>query len=92
MRESWIEASCSGLSADEIERKLEQIHTTPQDNIFSKQIHDANEGVLSKTGEIAELKQKLQLMQLQHSQRVEKLQEDIAAKNSYVEQVRGTHT
>ena len=91
MHDSWTKHSCSGLSEHEIKQKLEQITTTPQTDIFLKQIHDANEKVLSKTGKIAEMKQKLESKQSQQSQLVEKLQQDITTKNSYVEQVHGTH-
>ena len=88
---SWIKHFCSGLSTDEIERKLEQIRTAPQTDAFFKQIRDANEDVLSKVAEIAVVKQNLESMELQHSQLVEKLKQDIAAKNSYIEQVCVTH-
>ena len=88
---SWIKHFCSGLSADEIERKLEQIRTAPQTDAFFKQIRDANENVLSKVAEIAVVKQNLESMELQHSQLVEKLKQDIAEKNSYIEQVYVTH-
>ena len=91
MDDSWIKHSCSGLSTDEIKRKLEQIRTAPQTDVFLKQIRDANEAVLSKTDEIALVKQNLESMQLQHNQLVEELKQDIAAKNSYVEQVHVTH-
>ena len=84
--------SCSGLSEDEIQQKLEQIRTTPQANLFLQQVHDAHKDVLSKTGEIEKVEQELQLIQSQHTQLGEKLQKDIKAKNVYVEQVHATHT
>jgi len=62
-----------------------------QTDFFLKPIRDVNEEVLSKTDKIAELKKELESKQLQHSQLVEKIQEDIATKNSYVEQVHGAH-
>ena len=88
MHDSWIKHSCSGLSEHEIKQKLEKINTT---DIFLKQIRGVNKEVLSKTGKIAEMKLKLESKQSQQSQLVEKLQEDIATKNSYVEQVHATH-
>ena len=91
MHDSWIKHSCSGLSKHEIEQKLEKITTTPQTDIFLKLIRGVNKEVLSKTDKIAEVKLKLESKQSQQSQLVEKLQEDIATKNSYVEQVHGTH-
>ena len=84
--------SCSGLSEDEIKRKLEQICTTPQTNVFLQQVHDAHKEVLSKSGEIETVKQELQLIESQRTQLAEKLQKDIKAKNGYVEQVHATHT
>ena len=91
MHNSWIKHSCSGLSEHKIKQKLEQIKRTPQTDIFLKPIRDAHEEVLSKTGKIAELKKELESKQLQHSQLVEKLQQDIETKNSYVDQVHATH-
>ena len=91
MHDSWIKHSCSGLSEPEIKRKLEEINTAPQTDIFLKQIRDTNEEVLSKTGKIAEMKKELESKQLKHSQLVEELQQDIETKNSYVEQVHATH-
>lgn len=82
---------CSELSEDEIQRKLEQIRTTPQTNLFLQQLQNAHKNVLSKTVEIETSKQEFQSIQLQHAQLVEKLQKDIAAKNVCVEQVRATH-
>ena len=87
MHDSWIKHSCSELSAHEIKQKLEQINTAPQTDIFLQQISDVNKEVLSKTTRITEVKQKLESKELQHIQLVEKLQQDIATKNSYVEQV-----
>ena len=91
MHDSWIKHSCSGLSEPEIKRKLEEINTTPQIDIFLKPIRDVNEEVLSKTGKIAEVEKELESKKLQQSRLVETLQQDIETKNSYVEQVHGTH-
>lgn len=78
---------CSGLSADEIKRKLEEICTTPQTNPFLQQVYDTHKEVSSKTGEIEKVKQELQSMQLHQSQLEGKLQQDIKEKNAHVEQV-----
>ena len=91
MHDSWIKHSCSGLSEPEIKRKLEEINTTPQIDIFLKPIRDVNEEVLSKTGKIAEVEKELESKKLQQSRLVETLQQDIETKNSYVEQVCGNH-
>ena len=90
LKDSWINISCSELSADEIKRKLEQIRATRPTNLILRPVHDAHKDVLSKTGEIEKIKQELQSIELQQSQLHEKLQQDIAAKNVYVEQVHTT--
>ena len=79
--------SCSGLSADEIKRKLEHICTTPQTDVILQQVHDAHKHVSSKTVEIEKVEQKLRSIQLQQSQLDGKLQQDIKEKDAHVEQV-----
>ena len=82
---------CSGLSQDEIKHKLEEVRTTLPTNSISKQIHDANKSVLSKTAEIDEVKQKLESLRQERAKLGETVQADIVQKTSYVEQVNGTH-
>lgn len=87
MHDSWIKNSCSGLSEHEIKQKLDQINATVQTDVILKLIRDANEDVSSQVGKIAEVEQALESKLSQHSQLTAKLQQDIATKNSHVEQV-----
>ena len=83
--------SCSGLSKDDIKQKLEEVRTTLQTDIFSKQMYDSNKKVLSKTAEIDETKQKLESLRQERAKLDEMVQTLIAEKTSHVEQVHGTH-
>ena len=92
MENNWVELSCSGLSADEIERKLEQVRTTPQTNLLSKQLLDAEAAVSSKAADIEKVEQELESIRQERAKLDVLIQADISEKTLHDEQVHGAHT
>ena len=87
LEQDWISQAWSELSTEEINDKLEQVHTTPQTNKFLQQIHQAHNDVLSKQTEIAEAKSYLDTMRSELSKLGDELKDLIVQKDRTVTQV-----